>query len=70
MPDSTEGITSMINSVPGLEIYPCVFIDPTLSFKNEKYGAEDGRNKPISSLTQSELLHVATPVFFGGLAVS
>lgn len=51
MPDFTEGITSMINSVPGPEIYPCVFIDPTLSFKNEKYGAEDGRNKPISSLT-------------------
>ncbi|KAJ5192539.1 hypothetical protein N7449_008681 [Penicillium cf. viridicatum] len=58
MPDFTEEITSMINSVPDTERYPCVFLDPTLSFANKKYGAENGRNRPISALTRSELLQI------------
>ncbi|KAJ5967732.1 hypothetical protein N7501_003980 [Penicillium viridicatum] len=62
MPDFTEEITSMINSVPDTEKYPCVFLDPTLSFANKKYGAEDGRNRR-SELCK--LADVATPVFFG-----
>ncbi|CAI7629134.1 unnamed protein product [Penicillium viridicatum] len=52
MPDFTEDITSMINSVPDTENYPCVFLDPTLSFANKNYGAEDGRNR------RSELLQI------------
>ncbi|KAJ5425955.1 hypothetical protein N7465_001025 [Penicillium sp. CMV-2018d] len=59
MPDFTEEITSMINSVPDTEKYPCVFLDQTLSFANKDYGAEHRRNKPISALTRSELLQIS-----------
>ncbi|OQD96823.1 hypothetical protein PENSOL_c014G10664 [Penicillium solitum] len=58
MSDFTEEITSMINSVPDTEMYPCVFLDPTLSFASKRYGAEDRENRPISTLTQSELLQI------------
>lgn len=58
MSDFTEEITSMINSVPDTEIYPCVFLDPTLSFANKKYGAKHKENRPISTLAQSKLLQI------------
>ncbi|CAI7590254.1 unnamed protein product [Penicillium palitans] len=58
MPDFTEEIASMINSVPDTEKYPCVFLDPTLSFANKRYDAKDEKDKPISTLTRSELLQI------------
>lgn len=58
MPDFTEDIVSMINSVPDTEKYPCVFLDPTLSFGNKRYSAKDEKNRPISTLTRSELLQI------------
>ncbi|KAJ6133254.1 hypothetical protein N7471_008469 [Penicillium samsonianum] len=61
MPDFTDEIASIIDSVPNTEMYPCVFFDLTLSFSNkvyEEYGTEYERNRPISSLTRSELLQI------------
>ncbi|KGO52885.1 hypothetical protein PEX2_047840 [Penicillium expansum] len=58
IPDFAEEITSIINSVPEREMYPCIFHDPTLSFHNKEYGTTDAYNRPISHLTRSELLHI------------
>ncbi|KAJ5372533.1 hypothetical protein N7517_004539 [Penicillium concentricum] len=58
MPDFTEEIVSLINSVPDAEMYPCIFLDPTLSFTLKGYDPVDRSNKPISYLTRSELLHI------------
>ncbi|KAJ5592540.1 hypothetical protein N7537_009444 [Penicillium hordei] len=58
MPAFTEEITSMINGVPGTEKYPCIFLDPTLSFANKRYGAEDRRNTATPALAPSKLLQI------------
>lgn len=58
IPDFAEEITSIINSAPEREMYPCVFHDPTLSFHNKEYGTTDAYNRLISHLTRSELLHI------------
>ncbi|KAI2720622.1 hypothetical protein CBS147332_3862 [Penicillium roqueforti] len=58
MPDFAEEIASLINSVPDTEMYPCVFLDPTLSFASINYGAEERRKRAISDLIRSELLQI------------
>ncbi|CAG7961724.1 unnamed protein product [Penicillium nalgiovense] len=59
MPDFTEEITSIINSVPDTEMYPCIFLDPTLDFSYKWHDyTYDGSNRPISYMTRSELLQI------------
>jgi hypothetical protein len=53
--DFAQEITSDINSVSGEDKYPCVFLDPTLSFGST--GSRDTTN-PISSLTRADLLEI------------
>ncbi|KGO74563.1 hypothetical protein PITC_002080 [Penicillium italicum] len=56
--DVAEEIASIINSVPVTEMYPCVFLDPSLSFPDSEHGTKDPRSRPISYLTRSELLQI------------
>ncbi|KAF3023313.1 hypothetical protein E8E15_006833 [Penicillium rubens] len=59
MPDLAEEITSIINSVPDTEMYPCAFLDPTLDFSHKWHDyAHDGTNRPVSHMTRSELLQI------------
>ncbi|KAJ6178827.1 hypothetical protein N7519_009288 [Penicillium mononematosum] len=59
MPDFAEEITSIINSVPDTEMYPCAFLDPTLDFSHKRHDyAYDGANRPVSYMTRSEFLQI------------
>jgi hypothetical protein len=35
IPDFAEEITSIINSLPDPEMYPCAFLDPALDFSHK-----------------------------------
>ncbi|KAJ5766912.1 uncharacterized protein N7511_004528 [Penicillium nucicola] len=55
--DFAQEITSHIAEVSEEDKYPCVFLDPTLSFERTATGAEDSPNS-TSSLTRADLLEI------------
>ncbi|KAJ5115012.1 hypothetical protein NUU61_000771 [Penicillium alfredii] len=58
--DFTEEIQSIIDNIPAMERFPCVFLDPTLDFSssnNDSRNKEDDE-KPMFDLTRAELLEI------------
>ncbi|KAE8149767.1 hypothetical protein BDV25DRAFT_130103 [Aspergillus avenaceus] len=54
--DFTSEIMRIINSVPGNDRFPCVFLDPTLNFSSSEFN-ENGE-RAIPCFTRMELLEV------------
>jgi hypothetical protein len=54
--DFTAEVMDTINSVPQSERFPCVCLDPTLSFTREADGDEEAR--PITTFSRDELLEI------------
>ncbi|KAJ5864761.1 uncharacterized protein N7529_006677 [Penicillium soppii] len=56
--DFAGEIASIIDSVSDAERYPCVFLDPTLSFSHAESGTECGKDHFVSELTRADLLEI------------
>ena len=58
--DYTAEVRDIINSVPEKERFPCVCLDPTLSFvlPDTNLGDEDENKKPITAFRRDELLEI------------
>jgi hypothetical protein len=58
--DYTAEVRDIINNVPEIERFPCVCLDPTLSFvlPDAKLDEDDEKNKPITAFRRDELLEI------------
>ncbi|PMD13445.1 hypothetical protein NA56DRAFT_665552 [Hyaloscypha hepaticicola] len=57
--DYTAEVTEAIESVPLSQRFPCVCLDPTLTFTHETDEDEDEEDKPITSFQRDELLEIS-----------
>lgn len=60
--DYTAEVLEIIDSVPEKDRFPCVFLDPTISYADVDAASqaddEDDQNRPITSFTRAELLEI------------
>lgn len=57
--DYTSEVLEMIDSVPHSQRFPCVFLDPTLTFSTDDPGCEDDIGMPVTSFRRDELLEIS-----------